>query len=135
MEDQEDYLKFYNLKKLATGNYLMRVESERKIILQPIHVNQEKKSIEMSAKKEIYKPAVNFAYPNLDLNMLHFEESSVDIRIIDKIGYILHEDELFTTGSIGKRFRVTTFPPGDYIFEVRTKNYTYEQAFSISSDN
>lgn len=135
VKDQDDYLQFYNLKKLATGNYTMRIESERKIILQPIHVNHEKESIDISAKKEIYKPSVKFEYPNLDLNMLHLEEGTVNIKIIDKIGYNLYEDELFTTGSIGKRLKVTTLPAGDYIFEVWTKNYTYEQTFSIGSDN
>ncbi len=135
VEDQDDYLQFYNLKKLPTGNYTMRIESERKITFQPIHVNHEKKSIEMSTKKEIYKPTLKFEYPNLDLNMLHFEEGAVGIKIRNKIGSPLYEDEFFTTGSIGKRFIVTTFPAEDYIFEIRTKNYTYEQTFSISQDN
>lgn len=135
VKDQDDYLKLYNLQELPTGNYTMRIESERKIILQPIYVHQEKKSIEMSAKKEIYKPAVKFEYPNLDLNMLHFEEDAVDIRVVDKIGNTLYKNKLFTTGSINERFKVTTFPVGDYTFEIRTKNYTYEQEFSISPDN
>ncbi len=134
VKDQEDYLKFYSLKQLATGHYTMRIESERKVILQSIYVNKKKKSIEMSAKKEIYKPTVKFEYPNLDLNMMHFEEGAIGIRIKDKAGHLLHKEELLITGSINQRFRVTALPAGDYIFEIRTRNYIHEQAFSINSD-
>ena len=135
VKDQDDYLKFYNLKELATGNYTMRIESDRRIIFQPILFNKENRSIEISAKKEIYKPALKFVYPHLDLNMLHFEEGTVDIRILDKVGYTLYKDELISEGSITKRYGVTTLPAGNYLFLISTKDYTYEQAFSISSDN
>lgn len=135
VKDQDDYLKFFNLEKLNTGNYLIRIENERKIFLQTIRINNKKISIKTSDKKEIYKPTVNFKYPNLDLNMLHFEEKGVDIAIKDKSGYVLHKDEVFSTGSITKRFKITALPFGDYTFEIRTNNYTFEQKFSIDSKN
>lgn len=135
VEDQDDYLKFFNLKKLPTGDYIMRIENERKISLQTISIRNRKLSIQTSTKKEIYKPSVKFEYPNLDLNMLHFDDNGVGMVIKDKRGYVLHKDKFFLTGSITKRFMVTTLPAGDYIVEISTENYSFEQEFSISVDN
>lgn len=133
VEDQEDYLKFFNLKKLPAGNYIIRIEGERKISLQTISISNRKVSIKTSAKKEIYKPSVKFENPYLDLNMLHFENDGVAMIIKDKKGYVLHKDKIFLTGSITKRFVVTALPTGDYIVEINTKNYSFEQEFSINA--
>ena len=135
VEDQDDYLKFFNLKKLPAGSYIIRIESERKISLQTISINNRKLSIKTSAKKEIYKPTVKFENPYLDLNMIHFEDDGVAMLIKDKKGYVLHKDKIFLTGSITKRFIVSALPVGNYIVEINTNNYSFEQEFSINADN
>lgn len=135
VEDQDDYLKFFNLKKLPAGNYMLRVENELKISLQTISINNRKLSIKTSAKKEIYKPSVKFKNPYLDLNMLHFENDGVAMTIKDKQGYVLHKENIFLSGSITKRFVVTALPYGDYVVEINTKHYSFEQEFSISQAN
>ena len=67
--------------------------------------------------------------------MIHFEDDGVAMLIKDKKGYVLHKDKIFLTGSITKRFIVSALPVGNYIVEINTNNYSFEQEFSINADN
>jgi len=68
VKDQNDYLKFFNLKNLPVGNYKLRIENDRKIILQDINVFKERLTIDPATKRELIKPTIKKSQAAIDAN-------------------------------------------------------------------
>ena len=131
VEDQEIYKKLYNLKKLPIGDYTVRVESEQKIILQTISVTDKYLNVATGTKKEIYKPRVHCTTSILDINMLHFENSPANFKLLDQNYNLIFEEDLQEFGSINKRYDLKKLPAATYLVEISTNNYTYNQTLTL----
>ena len=57
VKHEEDYLKLFNLKNLPAGNYWLRIENDKSVVLQEINISEQKLTVDPANKKEILKPA------------------------------------------------------------------------------
>ncbi len=135
IEDQNEYVKLFNLKNLPTGNYRLEIESDYKIILQDINVLKQQLTVDFTSKREFYKPTIRYAAPHLDLNMIYFGDGTINLVIRDENNQIAFKENLNKKGSINKRFDTSILSAGNYFVEIETNQYTIEQEFSIKSDN
>lgn len=133
VERQEDYVKFFNLKNLPVGAYSLKIETARKVIVQNIEVLQESVSVDPANKVIIDKPTISYQASMLELNMVNLEKGQAIVKIQDKSGQVLHQESLQAIGKIKKQFDLRALPAGNYLVEVWTKYFTYEQRFSIES--
>lgn len=59
VKSQDDYVKLFNLKNLPVGDYVLSIENDRKVVLQKIHVQNQKVAIYPGEKKEVKKASNN----------------------------------------------------------------------------
>ena len=135
IEDQDEYVKLFNLKNLPTGNYRLAIESDYKLILQDINVLRQQLTVDFTSKREFYKPTIRYVTPHLDLNMIYFEDDIISLIIRDENNQIAFKETIQKKGSINKRFDISILSTGTYFVEIKTEQYTTEQEFSIKAAN
>lgn len=118
-----------NLEELAWGEYVVLLEDEQVIQIQPFVMTANDLQIAVSERQSVFKPFLSRKHDFVDLNMLCMD-LKVQLRISDTKGHVIYSEILSNKNRvIEKRFNLSLLDDGAYKFTVKIMDVHTELLF------
>lgn len=120
----------YDLKKLTSGEYIFEISFNQTKKWKHIQIEAGILQIIEEDFQMIIEPSIKLNDGYLDLNLLCFSDSKVNLSIWDKDGHLLWEEYIDANGSIGKRYNLTNLQEGEYQLDISITDPSIQFDFS-----
>lgn len=121
--------KKYNLKNLPTGDYVLEISGDQKVMTQALSLNDEEVTISDNSDL-YYAPTVTIDEDKLDLNVLSLSKD-VEVQIRDQEGNVVFKTDLGSQISVNKRFDLSQLDNGEYAISVYQNGYKHKIKFVL----
>ncbi len=108
----------YNLKNLPEGRYILVVQYDDLIQMQPIKKQDDVLLIEDDSIQTILPPQIDQSAGYLDVKMIYPTNLSVYLEIKDDLGNVLYGRRVRSNGEVQKRFNLKQLESGEYQFSL-----------------
>lgn len=129
----------YKLNQLPSGEYIFEISFDRTKKWKHIEiVNGTLQGVEQDFQM-IVEPTVLLNERFLDLNMLCFSNSKVNVSILDDNGQLLRQDDLIANGTIAQRYNLKNLKEGEYQLYVSSTDplidFEYSKTIELTDQN
>lgn len=128
----------YDLRNLPAGNYVMIVDFDNQIKVQPIIKSNTAIEVDNDLAETVIKPSLNYSNGLLDANFFAGAATAVDVKIQDNEGLVVYQEHQALDSPFHKRYNLTQLPFGEYTFYFKV-NYgiaqlNFSEHISIQAD-
>lgn len=113
-DGKQPFSKKYNLSDLPNGDYLLELEYQTSIKLQPIRVSGNFVLIDPSLQKTLFKPVFAAGNGYVDITYLQVADTTAHLEVMDAASQSRHEERFGQIGSIRRRLDTSRLEPGQY---------------------
>lgn len=128
----------YNLKNLPLGEYVLIVQFNDIIQLQPISKTEGDLEIDPQKRQRVLPPEMDYTSGYLNLSMIYPEDLSVYVKVEDDFGHVLYHRNQKANGQVQQRFNLNQLENGLYHFSVNIDgdywDHTYSKPLSLGTD-
>jgi hypothetical protein len=115
--DVNSFTKKFNLWKLETGTYKLKIIHNKFKTIQPFDVTSKSVIVNESLKKMSFEPLFKFKESKLEV-VVPLSDNAVYVTILDKIGTIIFEEKNDNTPTFRKKYDLSNLPKGEYLVEI-----------------
>ncbi|MEM7575045.1 MAG: hypothetical protein AAF433_19220 [Bacteroidota bacterium] len=116
LSQQQAKSRRYDLRNLPAGNYVMIVDFDNQIKVQPIVKSATAIEVDNDLAETVIKPSLNYNNGLLDANFFAGAASAVDVKIQDDEGQVVYQERQELDSPFHKRYNLTQLPWGEYTF-------------------
>jgi len=120
----------YDLHQLPEGSYVLVVEKEGLIQLQPITKLETGLRIEGDSLQTILPPQIDVSSRMLDVKMDFPTDTHVYVQIEDHFGQVLYGGDLSTVQKLQTRFDLNQLETGNYHFSVFVEGDVFDHQYT-----
>ena len=131
LKENELYSKKFNLQQLASGRYILELETETNIERIPLLLTDNELTFLTNEKQLFYKPFMRHDGNVLDL--MHFapEEASMEMLVTDKYNNVVFKEELKKDIKVERQYDFSAFATGTYYVTVGTQGRQYQYTMPV----
>lgn len=110
-----DYSGLYSLEGLNEGEYIFILETSTNEIRQPVRLTKRAILYQLDQRQVIHYPEVVQKGRQVDINFLNPTRGKFTIKLLNKDGDILYEEDFEDLDDIEKRLNLLKLPAGSYL--------------------
>lgn len=129
LTNEEKYVRRFDLSKLKTGNFFLKVENKLKETTYNIEVTDT--TVIVIGEKNSIKPVFRKKADMVYLNLLNLEKKTVKIKIVDSFDRVVFEETVKHELLIEKAFNFKDAYSDSYTVMVTTNNKTYYEGVQV----
>lgn len=122
--------KTYDLTDFPDGNYIMKLETDLKLVEYQINIENNKASLSTASNKEAFKPVLTKKDGVVTLNLDYTNKAPVEIMIFDEFNNQLYTDIYNDSSKLVRRFNIGKTLSNKLTFVITSK----DQAFNSTID-
>ncbi len=120
----------YNLKNLPEGSYVLVVENDGLIQLQPITKTEDWLIIDADSAQTILPPQIDISARYLNVSMDFPSDTHVYVQMEDHFGQVLYEGDFNSREQLQTRFDLNQLGTGDYSFSVFVEGNVFDHQYT-----
>ena len=116
-----DYRK-YDLRNLPSGNYVLLVEFDNQIKVQPILKTRASLELDNNLAETVLMPSLNYDEGYMNANFFTEGAIAIGVKILDNEGNLVYAEDQQLASPFHKRYDLTQLPTGAYTFRIQINN-------------
>lgn len=124
--------KTYNLTAFPDGDYVMKVETDSKLIEYHINIENNKASVSMPSTKEVFKPILTSKNGLVILNLDNTSKNPVELMIIDEFNNQLYTKTYTDSAKLVQKFNISKTPAKKLTFIMTSNNQNVNKTIDVN---
>lgn len=119
--------KKFDLRTLETGDYIIEIKGQTKIIVMPFTVEENHVKINSKYETVFYKPIVRLENDDVFISVLAGDNESSEIALYDEYDNLLYSEEIVGKVNLRRKLNISKLVKGEYRLVMKRGNKTFGQ--------
>lgn len=123
--------KTYDLTDFPDGNYLMKLETDSKLVEYQINIENNKASLSTVSNKEVFKPVLTKKDGVVTLNLENTTKAPVEITIFDEFNNQLYTNVYNDSAKLVRKFNIGKTLSTQLTFVITSKDQAFNSTINV----
>jgi len=119
--------KKFDLRTLETGDYIIEVKGQTKIIVMPFTVEANHVKIKSNFETIFHRPNVRLENDNVLISILANENESLEIKLYDDYANLLYFEEIVGKVNLKRTLNISKLINGEYSLVIKSGNKIFRE--------